>query len=127
MEEVDRGGSVGEEEYLEGWPVVGKALKDLAMRAIICLKWVDEKLLEVTVWVMEQLLIECGEAQGEIAQSTMQGIWRFITQIIPDALQAMSCHAGSTVVELEVPPYDCYEIISLKNTWGELWKPNATF
>ena len=43
------------------------------------------------------------------------------------ALQAMSCHAGSSMVEMEVPPYDRYEIISLKNTWGELWKPNTTF
>ena len=46
---------------------------------------------------------------------------------ISEALRAVSCHVGSTMVESEVPPFEQFEIVNLKNSWGELWKQNTTF
>ena len=70
---MDKGGNQEWEEYLEGWPTIGKALKDLALRAIIHLKWLDEKLLEVVIWALEQILLDFGGAQEDIAQLAVQG------------------------------------------------------
>ena len=48
VEEVDRGGQwEEEEEYLEGFPAVGKALKELAVKAIW---WIGKQVLRAMYW-----------------------------------------------------------------------------
>ena len=133
---MDKGGDEkGEEgEALVGFPMMGKALDQLAVKAIYGLGQIllnavfwfgdlDKKIDDAAMWAMGQILEEVGLVEEMVAET----IWDTLVQSIPSTLRALTCHFGTTMVEAEVPPYDQFEIMNLKNSWGELWKENTTF
>ena len=67
MEEVDRGGSLEEEEYLEGFPTVWKALRQIAVGAVFRL---GQLTMDIIWWVYE-MDFQLGQAANEMMREVV--------------------------------------------------------
>ena len=64
---------------MEGWPVVYKAVKQLAYKVLIGLAWLNEQFTDTVIWALDQILVEMGEAQGEMAVLASGAAWNTTT------------------------------------------------
>ena len=99
-EGVDTGGEG--EEYLEGFPTVWKALKQLFKDIVWWLCMMDIQLGRDYSNMMREAVAELGMANAEMIQLT----WNTTVQIIPMMLRELTCHFRSTEVDIAVPPFE---------------------
>ena len=74
-------------------------------------------------------MVEMGEAQGDMAVLAAGATWNITTQHLPTILQKITCHFGTTEVDIAVPPFEQCEILMTNQAWGHIWtrEANDTF
>ena len=75
--------------------------------------------------MMRETVAELGMANAEM----LQILWNTTMQTIPMVLRELTCHFGSTEVDIVVPPFNQCEVMMTDQAWGHLWTrgDNETF